>query len=178
MTVDDISELIKQAETIVREIVGFVPENIEYKIGRKANITLGNCKSERINHFYSLSDYRSYHSTITFSQSIFRGDYDDDMLLSVVVHEILHACFPRDVHGGKWLRYARIINSKYPNLNIKRTVDNDNVSPNYRYEIKCNSCGYSAKRFQKSKVVNSIMRGQKKYICPICKSDKLTIIQL
>ena len=46
----------------------------------------------------------------------------EHQMLNTLVHEVLHACFPRENHGGKWAKAAAVMNKKY-GLDISRCAD-------------------------------------------------------
>ena len=46
----------------------------------------------------------------------------EQQMLNTLVHEVLHACFPRENHGGKWAKAAAVMNKKY-GLDISRCAD-------------------------------------------------------
>ena len=85
----------------------------------------------------------------------------EQQMLNTLVHEVLHACFPRENHGGKWAKAAAVMNRKY-GLDISRCADykdengesilnNESLA---KYIIKCPKCGQTICRSRACKLVN------------------------
>lgn len=77
-----------------------------------------------------------------------------------VMHELLHTCCYLDGHKDKWKMYANRVNCEL-GYNIKRTnsakelgIDREVIEKNnYKYILKCASCGNSIGFARKGKVV-------------------------
>jgi len=133
----DIEKLFDEAVAIIKGCIDGVeiyPIKRPIKINTRSASRWGCCK------------YRgdSLERTIEISSRLLSDDVSDDATMNTLIHEILHACKGCHGHGGLWLKYANIINSQYPQYNIKRTTSPDElgVKPtSYRYAIQCVECG-------------------------------------
>ena len=96
---------------------------------------------------------------IEISSRILQDGIPKNEVMNVIIHEILHACKNGMSHTGTWKSYANMVNNKYPQYHISRTVsaksfglqeEQNNIKR--QYAIKCKKCGnihYSSK-FSKS----------------------------
>lgn len=92
-----------------------------------------------------------------------------EALMNTVIHELLHADEKRfsDGHRGAWKMCANLVNTYYPQYNIKCATSPEekgiadsisNRSYGVKYIVTCESCGYVNRYKRKSKVVTLIER--------------------
>ena len=94
-------------------------------------------------------------SRIEISSRILRDEVPEDATMSIIVHEVLHACKGTKGHTGLWKSYAWQVNRKYPELEIARTasaekfgLEEEQKEIKRQYAIRCTHCGqmhYSSK---------------------------------
>lgn len=112
--------------------------------------------------------------TIEISPWVF--ELKSEVLRNTIIHEIIH-CMPYcNNHGREFKKYANYINEKLEyNITSKGNKEKDYLESNlklenkYKYEIKCEKCGYSFKRIRLN------VDYEKKYRCGKCQG-KLKII--
>ena len=133
----DINSLYQEGRSIVAECVGEDKLlNIkEVKINTRAKTRWGLCK-------YKGSEDR----VIEISSRVLADSVPHDAALTVMIHELLHACKDGRGHRGTWKKYAGQVMKKYPNLVITRTTSYEFFglqAPKKKYTIKCDKCGYT-----------------------------------
>lgn len=145
----DLNKLFNEGLEIVKETCGaHVIGNIrKVVVNTRAKTRWGLCKK-----YNSGGHYSGY--IIEISDMILQDQVPDDATMSVIVHEILHACNGGFKHTGAWKVYADWVMSKYPNLTITRTAKaeffgfTNNSEVIRKYAIQCVDCGmthYSSK---------------------------------
>lgn len=148
-----LSETYKNAKKIIEGIMeedGYeYPYITEVSVGRFTSY-LGRC-STRYN------GGRILDSEIKISYVMLMENITEENRLNTMIHEILHAYFPKDHHGGRWERYARIINRK-TGINIQRLATEEETEEfekniNYKYIVKCGKCGHEWKYMRMCNVV-------------------------
>lgn len=104
-----IDELYDDARAIVEECCGDVIEDIEtVSINYRSKKRWGCCKRRNgINH-------------IEISNRILRDDIPYEKVLTVMIHEILHATYGGHSHGKVWQERAQKVMAKYPEYKITR----------------------------------------------------------
>lgn len=105
----------------------------------------------------------------------------ENQVFNVLVHEVLHACFPGEGHKGGWKAAAERISSLHSNLEITRCAsftdaNNKNVLPNapkrqahITYIMSCSECGKAWKWHRANKYTK---HGA---LCPVC-GNKLNLV--
>lgn len=89
----------------------------------------------------------------------------------ILMHEALHAMFPREGHKGQWRAYAKKItdSTEFTVARLQRfergPVEFVQERP-YRFYITCTKCGKVYKYKNKSAGVRAAINGEGK--CPIC----------
>lgn len=98
---------------------------------------------------------------IEIAKALLQDDVDDIAVKNTVIHELLHTCPDCFKHTGRWKQYADKVNRLLPQYNIKRTtsaeekgVEVRRKEPEYRYILRCNSCGNEIKRQKKTAVID------------------------
>lgn len=110
-------------------------------------------------------------NVIEISYRLLRDEISDDDVLSVIIHEILHACRNGQAHTGAWAAYAAAVNRKYPQYHITRTksaasigLEEEQHQLMRQYAIECTGCGHI---YYKSKMSKSIQHPEY-YRCGRC----------
>ena len=85
------------------------------------------------------------YSEIFISEYMLKENITEDDRVNTMIHEILHAYFPRDHHGGNWKRYADVI-TRETGIKIERLADKEsseafNKNIDFKYILKCTKCG-------------------------------------
>ncbi len=96
----------------------------------------GKCKTE-----CSPTGYWFY--TITISQQLMEDSTDPRAAEETMIHELLHAAYPQEYHGGGWAWAANYVRYKL-GYNITRTKsyeDMNLIEPAHKYEMRCKKCG-------------------------------------
>ena len=70
---------------------------------------------------YHHRDMLSSYSIIRISK-YYAEKANEQQMLNTLVHEVLHAVYPNENHGGNWAKAARVMNKKY-GLDICRCAD-------------------------------------------------------
>jgi len=140
--------LCDEALSIVRECCGNVVECIHrpLRIDRTHQRRWGCCKN------LGYGDH-----IIEISEKVLDDAVPEDAAMSVVIHEILHACEGGTYHRGKWQEYANKVNRKYPKYQIsvsdgaeKFGINRDTIS---KHKIMCPSCGLTWYYMRETKYV-------------------------
>ena len=101
---------------------------------------------------YNRSTNEVLSNKICLSNEIMADETPYDSALTVMIHELLHACKEchGENHGGKWLEYAELVNDCYNNIDVQRVDSRKKYkAPNLNdmcYVIKCADCGHINKR--------------------------------
>lgn len=92
---------------------------------------------------------------IELSNRILDDKVPTSSTMSVIIHEILHACKNCSGHTGTWKYYAEKVNRLYPQYKISRCASSEEfnlkeeqLEIKCKYAIKCTRCGkihYSSK---------------------------------
>lgn len=116
---------------------------------------------------------------IEISCQLLQDSVSDDACKNTIIHELLHTCEGCQNHGYKWKEKANIVNSNYPQYNIKRTtseqekgIDEKDDKKRYPYQFKCEGCGKISKRMKMSKFV----KYYKNYRCRACGGKFIPIL--
>ena len=98
---------------------------------------------------------------IEIAKALLQDDVDDIAVKNTVIHELLHTCPGCFKHTGRWKQYADKVNRLLPQYNIKRVtsaeekgVEVRRKKPEYRYILRCSSCGNEIKRQKKTAVID------------------------
>ena len=95
-------------------------------------------------------------SEIGISSRLLEKNYPKDYRVGTLIHEILHAYFPKDHHGGDWKKYAQVI-SKYTQYDIQRLATEEETGAlnkgDAKYMCRCSKCGQIFEYNRASKVV-------------------------
>lgn len=131
----DLEVLCDRAIDIVKKSCGNVVECIHrpLTINREFTDTYGYCRK------LSFGDSR-----IEISGRLLEADVQEDAIMSVVIHEVLHACKDGQGHEGKWKNYAKMVNRKFPQYHIsENSLSFFGITPEQlnRYVVECPQCG-------------------------------------
>lgn len=161
----DIYEIFNEGYDIVKECCGDVIEPIkEVKINTRSKKRFGVCK------YNAQTDT----NVIEISERILGDNVPDDMVLTVMVHEILHATYGCHNHGKTWQNRAQQVMNKYPELKIRRCNSSQEfgiepyVPPKRIYAVQCPSCHTTWRRARKTKLISM----PHKFTCRRC-NEKL-----
>lgn len=171
-------ECISELESI-KILEGEDIGEISIKISKRNNKRYGACKQEEpdINSKYiekigrrkvvKYSKYKKHNIEI----SPWVLELNEKIIKNTIMHEIIHCIPDCNNHGEKFKKYANYINSKL-NYDISRVGNKkeDYLSSNieykennqYKYEIKCEKCGYTFFRHR------CIKNFERKYRCGKC----------
>ena len=109
---------------------------------------------------YTYRDMFGTYSNIKVSK-YYAEKANEQQMLNTLVHEVLHAVYPGESHGGKWAKAAHVMNKKY-GLDISRCADyrdengesilnNESLA---KYIVKCPKCGQTIYRSRACKITN------------------------
>lgn len=91
---------------------------------------------------------------IKISYSLVDEKYPRNLRQATLIHELLHAYFPKEHHGGRWSKFAKVI-SQNTEYNIKRLADGEETRAlqevrenNYKYKVVCERCGREVKKMR------------------------------
>lgn len=152
--------MIHEAEDVVRSYNVNIPEYIEYNA---ANITKNWGRWELENGLHK----------IKIAKFIIDSE-DDHVLMNTLIHEILHACFPKDGHKGKWKKIADKITSdgKY-NITRLGSWAEFEEEPEFMFKATCNNCGHNWYYFKAKPLIRKLVKGQ--CTCPYCEGRKFIV---
>ena len=145
----DIYELYSEGRSIVEECCGDVIGDItDISINTRSKRRWGQCHFNRSNNTFQLQ----------ISSRILADEIPYEATLSVMIHEILHACEGGQSHKGMWKVYAKKVMDKYPELTITRVTPASYFGLQSRqiqqkYAIRCDNCGKVIHRARMSKVI-------------------------
>lgn len=119
---------------------------VEIKVNTRAKSRWGQCKIVNGTQRYEWFD-REFE--INISDRILVDEVNDDKVISVIIHEILHTCEGCFNHGEKWKKYADLVNDCYSCYKVETTQSceffgfnsREEHIKNSKYKIKCNGCG-------------------------------------
>lgn len=135
------------------------------KVGRVVSVTINTRAKRRWGQCVKLSN-GTY--TINISSRLLNEDVDIWAAKNTMAHEILHTVDGCMNHGPEWKRVANIVNSKYPNYNIKRTTSSEekgiSKSESYKFSLTCKDCGKKYYYMKKCKAVQNY----RIYTCGCC----------
>lgn len=156
----DVNKLLEKAKSQASS-VGIKLGNIdpEVIINKRAKTWFGRCKRVQGKYNYQIE----LNSLLLNS--------NEENIMNVLVHEILHTVKYCMNHGAIWTINAKIMNMEF-GYDISTTTSYSQLgikSPKAKYTIKCKGCGLVDYRYRKSKVITNI----NKYKCKTCKSSLL-----
>lgn len=135
----NVEALFDESLNIVKNIVG---ENNIIKINRPVSI------NTRATSRWGLCKKRNNIATIEISNRILDDKVPTNATMSVMIHEILHACKDCSGHTGTWKYYAEKVNRLYPQYKISRCASSEEfnlkkeqIELKNKYAIKCLKCG-------------------------------------
>lgn len=133
---------------------------VDVRLNYRAKNRFGQCRRNNVYNTYELN----------FNHLIFADEADDDAVMNVLIHEILHTCKDCMTHKGEWKRLANLVNenTKY---NITRTNSYENFGiekpkkeKKHNYVFVCEKCGHVFIRERASKFT----RNYHNYRCGGC----------
>lgn len=120
---------------------------VDVKLNYRAKNRFGQCRRNNVLNTYELN----------FNHLIFADEADDDAIMNVLIHEILHTCKDCMTHKGEWKRLANIVNAN-TKYNITRTNSYENFGiekpkkeKKHNYVFYCEDCGQIFIRERSSK---------------------------
>lgn len=133
---------------------------VDVNLNHRAKNRFGQCRRNNLYNTYELN----------FNYLIFADEANDDAIMNVLIHEILHTCDGGMTHKGEWKRLANIVNvnTKY---NITRCtsyeslgIENPIKEKKHNYVFVCEDCGQVFIRERASKFT----RNYHNYRCGKC----------
>ena len=120
------------------DIVGIV-------VNTRAKSRWGQCK---IVNGTQRNEWFDQEFEINISNRILDDNIDDDKVISVIIHEILHTCYGCMNHGRKWKELADLVNDCYSCYRIETTQSCSYFGLNAKeerakystYKIQCGNC--------------------------------------
>ena len=133
----DYMAMFNEALEVVCDLGIETGEIVEVKLNYRAKNRLGRCTRNNIFCTYALE----------FNHLIFSDEADEDAVMNVLIHEILHTCKDCMTHKGEWKRLANIVNTN-TRYNITRCANYESLgieSPKeerkHNYVFVCEDCG-------------------------------------
>lgn len=117
-------EVIDEAEKL-----GYRPNCDQAITTFSSSIKWGNCVS-------FLNGRNAYFSKISVNELALSNQR---LLLSVLVHEVAHAIFPKDHHGKKWREAGNRIGERF-GIIVSTTIDGPVLSAASKYIVGCPRC--------------------------------------
>lgn len=117
--------------------IGIHPSRLNCRklvVSNRLTACWGKCKS-----VFGLSPYY----IITISSRLMEDAADPSAAEETMIHELLHAIYPYDHHGGQWALAAGKVQQTL-GYNITRTSsyeDMNIIEPEHKYEMRCKKCG-------------------------------------
>ncbi len=143
----DYMAMFNEAMEIVDGLGIEAGEIVEVKLNYRAKNRLGRCTRNNIFCTYKLE----------FNHLIFSDEANEDEVMNVLIHEILHTCKDCMTHKGEWKRLANIVNAN-TRYNITRCANYESLgieSPKeerkHNYVFVCEDCGQVIVRERASK---------------------------
>ena len=120
---------------------------VNVSLNYRAKNRFGQCRRNNVSNTYSLN----------FNYLIFDDKADEDAVMNVLIHEILHTCEDCMTHKGEWKRLANIVNAN-TKYNITRCtnyaslgIENPKREKKHNYVFVCEDCGQVIVRERASK---------------------------
>ena len=159
----DYMAMFNEAMDIV-ESLGIETGNIiDVKLNYRAKNRFGQCRRNNVFNTYELN----------FNHLIFADEANDDAIMNVLIHEILHTCEGGMTHKGEWKRLANVVREK-TGYNVTRCnsysdfgIDTPIRKKAHNYVFVCEDCGGKIVMERASKFV----KNYKHYRCGKCGGD-------
>ena len=143
----DYMAMVNEAMDVVHGLGIETGEIIKVKLNYRAKNRLGRCTRNNIFYTYELE----------FNHLIFSDETDEDAVMNILIHEILHTCKDCMTHKGEWKRLANLVNAN-TKYNITRCANYEDLgieSPKeekkHNYVFVCEDCGQVIIRERASK---------------------------
>lgn len=144
LTTKELNIMLEEGIQMIED-AGIIVGNIKPKviINKRSKRSLGSCR-----YTGARNDF-----TIQISHRVL--DIEEDKVMDIVLHEILHSCPGCQNHGSIWQRHANTINNTYgSNITITANIKDLGVKPiEAKYILKCDNCDNTWKRHTRSKLV-------------------------
>ena len=156
----DYMRMLNEAIDVVHGLGIETGHIIGVKLNYRAKNRLGRCTRNNIFCTY----------TLEFNHLIFSDEADEDAIMNVLIHEILHTCKDCMTHKGEWKRLANIVNAN-TKYNITRCANYESLGiedpkeeKKHNYVFVCEDCGQVIIRERASKFT----RNYHAYRCGKC----------
>ena len=143
----DYMAMFNEAMNVVKDLGIETGNIVDVRLNYRAKNRFGQCKRNNLLNRYELN----------FNHLIFADEADDDAVMSVIIHEILHTCKDCMTHKGEWKRLANIVNAN-TKYNITRCDSYENFGiekpkreKKHNYVFVCEKCGHVFIRERASK---------------------------
>ena len=120
---------------------------VSVDLNYRAKNRFGQCKRNNLYNTYELN----------FNYLIFNDNANEDVVMSTIIHEILHTCDGGMTHKGEWKRLANIVNAN-TKYNITRCnsyesfgIERPKREKKHNYVFYCEDCGQVIIRERASK---------------------------
>lgn len=153
------SEIDRIFESILREAndLGYLPD-VHYELYRfKSTQYWGMCRTT----------FSSEESVIGLNECILKSE---EVLYKVIVHELAHACVPKEHHSARWERIGNEIGKRF-GVTVKRCDDYSDLGCTleerktaYKWVCECPHCGMRYERQKKTAIITNA----KNYSCGRC----------
>ncbi len=169
----NVNTLLQDAKDILDDL------NIPY--GTIYQVTVNSRATGRWGRCTRHPRYNNY--TIEISSRLLKDDVSYEAAMDTMIHELLHAYKNRMCHTGDWKKCANIVNTNYPQYNIKRCTSAEekgitlNVSA-YKFKITCKTCGVVSYTKRETKVVKLLKRGSTACTCRKCNGHTFKVEEI
>ena len=156
-----------EALNVIKEVIGedeikkYLTKDIQYRLNENLTYAAGQCIR-----------YNNNSAIIELSNLILK--YSEKVLISIFIHEILHAFTNTKGHDKVWKRYAKLINDNTI-YRVTTCSDPDAIEEGFKYKICCNNChGYIRVKTLSKENIKEIKSGQFK--CVLCGSNDIKCV--
>ena len=143
----DYMAMFNEALDVVHDLGIETGNIIEVKLNYRAKKRGGQCAYNVLFDTYRLN----------FNHLIFSDETNEDEVMNILIHEILHTCKDCMNHKGEWKRLANIVNAN-TKYNIRRCttyaslgIENPKEEKKHNYVFVCEDCGQVIVRERASK---------------------------
>ena len=133
----DYMVMFNEAVNVVENLGIEIGDIVDVKLNYRAKNRFGQCRRNNVLDTYELN----------FNYLIFDDDANDDAVMNVLIHEILHTCKDCMTHKDEWKRLANIVNentkynitrcNSYENFGIEKPIK----EKKHNYVFVCEDCG-------------------------------------
>ena len=132
---------------------------------------LGQCCYNRKSMFYTIKISKNFMQVCP------------EHVKNTMMHELIHSINGCMNHGPNFQYVANLVNNKF-GYNVSTTSYYDsynnylNNTKNYRYKLKCNSCGKEWRYEKAGKLVRGVQSNPHYCTCPYCRTNSFSVVNL